>query len=136
MTPLRAVVYTQFVLFTLFAAVPVVQKVYSGRGRSIKDNFLHASLAYAILRVAAKFALVLRVGHLRAQPPKKHVQAMRRGEHPRAQPPEKRLQAMRRVGHLRAQPPKKQVQGMRRGEHLRAQPPKKPLQGMRRGEHL
>lgn len=57
MTPLRAVVYTQFVLFTLFAAVPVVQKVYSGRGRSIKDNFLHASLAYAILSVAAKFAL-------------------------------------------------------------------------------
>ena len=57
MTPLRGVVYTQFVLFTLFAAVPVMQKVYSGRGRSIKDNFLHASLAYAILSVAAKFAL-------------------------------------------------------------------------------
>jgi len=57
MTPLCAVVYTQFVLFTLFAAVPAVQKVYSGPGRSIKDNFLQASRAYAILSVAAKFAL-------------------------------------------------------------------------------
>ena len=57
MIPLRATVYTQFVLFTLFAAVPLVQKLYSARGNGVRDNFMHASLAYATLSVAAKFAL-------------------------------------------------------------------------------
>ena len=37
------------------------------------------------------------VEHLRAQPPKKHVQAIRRVEHLRAQPSKKQLQAMRKV---------------------------------------
>jgi hypothetical protein len=45
-----------------------------------------------------------RVEYLWAQPPKKPVQAMRRGEHLRAQPPKKRVQTIRRVRHLRAQP--------------------------------
>jgi hypothetical protein len=38
-----------------------------------------------------------RVEHLRAQPRKKQVQAMRRVEHLRAQPKKKPVQAMRRV---------------------------------------
>jgi hypothetical protein len=53
-------------------------------------------------------------------------------EHLRAQPPKKHVQAIRQVKHLRAQPSKKQLQAMRRGEHLRAQPPKKSLQAMRK----
>ncbi len=61
---------------------------------------------------------------------------MRRDEHLRAQPPKKPVQAMRRGEHLRAQPPKKQVQAMRRGEHLRAQPPKKQVQAMWRSEDV
>jgi hypothetical protein len=83
--------------------------------------------------------------HLRAQPPKKQVQAVRRVEHLRTQvvlcgcvtqPHKKRVQAMRRGEHLQAQPPKKHVQAMRRGEHMRAQPQKKRVQGIRRVEHL
>ncbi len=73
---------------------------------------------------------------VRASPPKKQVQAMRRLEHLRAQPKKNRMQAMRRCEHLRAQPHKKQVQAMRRSEHLRAQPQKKHVQAMRWVEHL
>ena len=55
---------------------------------------------------------------------------MRWGEHLRAQPPKKQVQAMWRIEHMRAQPSKAHVQGLRRGGHLRAQPQKEQVQGL------
>ena len=68
--------------------------------------------------------------HLRTQPQKEQVQAVWRYEHLRAPARTKPVQAMRRVEHLRAQPRKKEVQAMRRVRHLQAQPQKKQLQGL------
>jgi hypothetical protein len=56
--PLRAVVWSQFVLFTLFAMVPPTQKVYVwGVGGDAGDTLLYGSVAYGVLSVAAKFTL-------------------------------------------------------------------------------
>jgi len=56
--PLRAVVWSQFVLFTLFAMVPLAQKMYTlDETQNAGDTLLYGSVAYAILSVAAKFTL-------------------------------------------------------------------------------
>jgi hypothetical protein len=50
--PLRIVIYGQCALFTLFAFVPPVQKIFLNR--NVRDAFLYGSVAYALLSVVAK----------------------------------------------------------------------------------
>ena len=57
-TPVRSVVYSQLILFSLFGLVPLFQEVAFFRGTSAAgDVFLYGSIAYAILSVLAKVAL-------------------------------------------------------------------------------
>ena len=57
-TPVRSVVYSQLILFSLFGLVPLLQEVAFFRGTSAAgDVFLYGSVAYAILSVFAKVAL-------------------------------------------------------------------------------
>jgi hypothetical protein len=57
-TPVRSVVYSQLILFSLFGLVPLLQEVAFFRGTSAAgDVFLYGSIAYAILSVLAKVAL-------------------------------------------------------------------------------
>jgi hypothetical protein len=51
------VVWSQFVLFTLFAPVPATQKAYMWGEGDAGDTLLYGSVAYGVLSVAAKFTL-------------------------------------------------------------------------------
>jgi hypothetical protein len=54
--PLQVVVYGQGVLFTLFAVVPIAQKIAMVKS-PCTDAFLHGSIAYAVLSAVAKTLL-------------------------------------------------------------------------------
>jgi hypothetical protein len=56
-TPLQTVVYSQCILFTLFAVVPIVQKFMLLKSCDTADAFLKGSIAYAILSAVAKTLL-------------------------------------------------------------------------------
>lgn len=55
--PLQIVIYGQCILFTLFAVVPVAQKLMLWKACGTADAFLKGSIAYAILSVVAKTLL-------------------------------------------------------------------------------
>jgi hypothetical protein len=55
--PLQTVVYTQCILFTLFAVVPIVQKIMLWKSCDTADAFLKGSIAYAVLSAVAKTLL-------------------------------------------------------------------------------
>jgi len=56
--PLQIVVYGQFILFSLFGLIPLLQEIAFWRGATpVPDVFLYGSLVYAVLSVVAKVFL-------------------------------------------------------------------------------